>query len=150
MIIIFFHLDNFEEYFNNFNYKEIFVIFGFIITQLGLALFILFTNKNNTPCHIFIILVFGNFGYYIKSFADSIVTIICLILILFMSLVFCEIIEINYFGLSENTKNKIVERAKSETTLCEKKDLNVVDDSDEIKIQLEDMDNSLIYEKELE
>ena len=135
---------------SKFTSGEFFLALGFMIGQLGLDLSELITIKNNTPCHIFIILVFGNFGYYIKSFADSIVTIICLILILFMSLVFCEIIEINYFGLSENTKNKIVERAKSETTLCEKKDLNVVDDSDEIKIQLEDMDNSLIYEKELE
>ena len=124
----FFHLDNFVEYFNNFNYKEIFAIFGFIITQLGLCFFILFTNKNNTPCHIFIILVFGHFAYYIDLSTDSIIKIICLILILFMTLVFCEIIEINFCGLSENTKNKIVERAEIEVIYLEENELNDEDD----------------------
>ena len=142
----FFHLDNFEEYFENFNDKEIFAIFGFIITQLGLSLFILFTNKNNTPCHIFIILVFGHFAYYIESFTDSIVKIICLIFILFMSLIFCEIIQINCFGLSKNTKNNIVERAESEVSeinSLEKKNLN----NEDIKINgLNNLDDSLVCE----
>ena len=124
----FFYLDDYKEYFNKFNYKEIFVIFGFIITQLGLSLFILFTSKNNTPCHIFIILVFGHFAYYIESFTDSYVKIICLILILFMSLIFCEIIEINFCGLSKNTKNNIVERAEIEVIYLEENELNDEDD----------------------
>ena len=102
----FFKLDNFEEYFNNVNfiYIEIFVILGLIITQLGLSLFALFINKNNTPCHIFIMYVFGKFAYYLDFSTNSIVKIICFLFILFMSLIFCEIIELNCFGLSENTK----------------------------------------------
>ena len=140
------HLDDFMEYINKFNYKEIFAIFGFIITQLGLALFILFTTKNNTPCHVFIIFVLGHFAYFMESFTDSIVTIICLIFILFMSLIFCEIIEINCFGLSKNTKNNIVERAESEVSeinSLEKKNLN----NEDIKINgLNNLDDSLVCE----
>ena len=139
----FFHLDNFEEYFNNFNYIEIFVIFGFIITQLGLSLSIFFTNKNNTPCHIFIIYVFGNFAFYIDISTNSIVKMICLIFILFMSLIFCEIIELNCFGLSQNTKNNIIERAGSEVLFLEDNEINDTDDeSNTEKIQLENTDNS--------
>ena len=147
----YFKLDNFQEYFENFTYTEIFVILGLIITQLGLSLFALFINKNNTPCHIFIIYVFGKFAYYNDSTTNSIVKIICLIFIFFMSLVFCEIIELNFFGLSHNTKNKIVKRALTEATKSEKKDINNEEDDEEnqIKFQLENLDDSLFYEQEL-
>ena len=62
------------------------------------------TNKNNTPCHIFIIYVFGQLALYMDFSVNSIAVIICTIFILFMSLLFNEIIEFNFFGLSENTK----------------------------------------------
>ena len=49
--------------------------------------------------------------------------IISLILILFLSLIFNEIIEINFCGLSHNIKRNIMARAESETfakreTIC--------------------------------
>ena len=112
----FFKLDNYEEYFNNFNFREMLVIIGVIITQFGLNLSILFTNKNNTPCHIFIIYVFGHLAYYLDFSSHSIVIIICIIFIIFMSLIFNEIIEINFYGLSKNTKRNISFRADSEVS----------------------------------
>jgi len=51
----FFHLENFKDYFDKFNSKELLVLLGHIITQLGLYMSNLFTNRDNTPCHIFII-----------------------------------------------------------------------------------------------
>ena len=42
----YFSLDNFEEYFNKFNNREILIILGVTITQFGLHLCILFTNNN--------------------------------------------------------------------------------------------------------
>ena len=110
----FFKLDNLKEYFDNFNTTELLVVFGYLITQLGLYLGALFTNKNNTPCHIFIIYVFGQLAYYLDFSENSIVIIICLVIILFLSLIFNEIIEINCFGLSDNTKIKIIKRGESE------------------------------------
>ena len=80
------------------------MILGVMSTQLGLYLCTLFTNKNNSPCHIFIIFVFGQFAYYMDFSRNSIILIICFIFILFFALIFNEIIEINFWGLSYNTK----------------------------------------------
>ena len=77
---------------------------GVILTQLGINITTLFTTKNNSPFHVFIIFVFGQLAYYIKFDGVSILVIICLIFILFLSLIFNEIIEINIWGLSYNTK----------------------------------------------
>ena len=85
-----------------------------MVTQLGLYICILITNKNYTPCHIFIIIVFGQFGQYANFSGETIVVIICLIVMLFFALIFNEIIEINIFGLSNNTKKNIENRAKTE------------------------------------
>ena len=91
------------------------VIFGVLITQFGLNLFILITNRDNSPCHVFIIFVFGQLAYYVDFSGTSIIVICCLIFILFLSLIFNEIIEINFLGLSFNTKKNIILRAKKET-----------------------------------
>ena len=110
----YFSIDNFEEYFNNFNGIELLVLIGMMITQFGLYICSLFTSKNNTPCHVFIIYIFGQLAYYTDFSTNSIIFIICLIFILFISLIFNEIIEIKCFGLEENTRNNIAKRAKIE------------------------------------
>ena len=110
----FFRIDNLDKYFNNFDSSELLIIFGVMVTQLGLYICILITNKNYTPCHIFIIIVFGQFGQYANFSGETIVVIICLIVMLFFALIFNEIIEINIFGLSNNTKKNIENRAKTE------------------------------------
>ena len=73
------------------------------------------TNKNESPRHIFIIFVFGQLAYYFFNLNEnSVIVIICLILILFFSLIFNEIIEINLWGLSINIKRNIINRAESD------------------------------------
>ena len=105
----------YETYFNNFNGKEFLVILAVMATQLGLELSILITVKNYSPCHVFIILVFGQLAYYIDFSKDnSVLFVISLFLILFLSLIFSEIIELNFFGLSKNTKRNITFRADSD------------------------------------
>ena len=108
-------IDNYEDYFNNFNSTELLVVFGVILTQIGINLGTLFTAKNNSPCHVFIIFVFGQLAYYKNLKDDLILVIISLILILFLSLIFNEIIEINFCGLSHNLKRNIASRAESES-----------------------------------
>ena len=103
----FIQFDDFSKYFDEFNIKELSVIIGLMVTQLGLYLCILIINKANTPCHIFIIFVFGQLAYYIDFSKISILFMVCLLLILFMSLIFNEIIEINCFGFEKNTKKNI-------------------------------------------
>ena len=112
-----FHMDNYE-YFNNFDYKEILVAIGIILFNIGLELSVLFTIKIYTPCHAFIIDEFVEITSDMISFDDSpeklILMIICYIIVFFFSLVFNEIIEINCFGLSDNTRRNIMKREKSE------------------------------------
>ena len=123
----YFHLDNFEEYLNNFNHIELLVAIGTMIAQFVLDITSLFTIKNNTPCHLFIISVFAQIIVYIDDFSEQkAIIIIFLIFIFLLSLVFNEIIEINCFGLSKNTKRNIMNRALSEEfySLNEQKDLS--------------------------
>ena len=132
----FFHLDDFKDYFDKFNVKELLVLIGYIITQLGLYVGALFTNKNNTPCHIFIIYVFGQIALYMDFSANSIAVIVCTIFILFMSLLFNEIIEFNFCGLSENTRKNIIRRLHNEDSKLLKKFTS--DSNTEILIELDE------------
>ena len=106
------------DYFKNLDTKEILVLLGVISTQLGLYSTLLLVDKNDSPCHIFIVFTFGQFGYYfyqnIKDVGKLIGIIICLIFMLFFSLVFNEIIELRFLGLDYNTKRNITQRAELE------------------------------------
>ena len=141
----FFDFDKFIEYFDNFNINEFFVVIIIMVTQFVLYLCTLITNKNYSPCHIFIIFVFGQLAYYFDFSKYSIIVIICLIFIFFFSLVFNEIIEINIWGLSDNTKKNIMIRAESEDICIEIKDVisdASIDDKNEKEVEL---NNNEIY-----
>ena len=147
------HWDNLEEYFNNFDYKDLLACIGLIIIEAGVELSVLFTIKKNTPCHVFIIgefmTIFSNFYYLRESMkaTNLIIMSICYIIIFFFSLVFNEIIEINCFGLSVNTRKNIMKREKIEdlSTIRE----SFVDENEEnrtssIRMEMNDDDNSLL------
>ena len=113
----FFKVDDYKDYFGgDFSVIELLVALGTIITQFSLNLGILLTNKYYSPCHIFIIFVCGQLAVYVNiPFSwKMIVVIICLLFILFFSLIFNEIFEINVCGLSYNTKRNISKRAAYE------------------------------------
>ena len=135
----FFNFDDYEQFFDNLNYIEILEEIGFMVSQLGIYLSYLFTSKLNTPCHIFIIYAFGQMANYFDFSLESIIKIICFIFILFMSLIFNEIIELNFCGLSDNTKRNISIRAATEDF--------EIDDFDKIDISDE---NYMIDSKELD
>lgn len=137
----FFGIYNYEEYFNNFNTMELLVASGVIITQLGLNVSILFTNKNNSPCHIFIIFIFGQLAYYIDFSGSNAIVIFCLIIILFLSFVFNEILEINFLGLSDNTKKNISKRAENEDNM-------IITKSDTYDSMLEGQDGYILKSKD--
>ena len=141
----FFKFDNYD-YFTDFNYIKLLVIIGTVITQFGLFICIFYTNKKNTPCHIFIIYVFGKLAYYLDFSRNSIMIIIVQLFILILLLIFNEIIEINCFGLSKYTKKNIINRAEKEEKEIESQ---TYDDSDSIntQIQLINYDNILGYEE---
>ena len=121
--------NNYVEYFDNFNSTEVLVILGLMATQLGLYICCFLIDKSFTPCHIFIVFIFGQLTYTFKEAENYlVVSIICFIFILFFALVFNEIIELNFCGLSYNTRRNIIERAiidESNITRMEK--LNIDD-----------------------
>ena len=143
--------DNYEEFFATFDKYELLVLFGVLVTQFGINLSILMTNKYYTPCHICIVFIFGQFAYYLYDIKlITIIVILCLILVLFFTLIFNEIILLNFWGLSNNTKENIMIRADHE-------DFNILTkmstiDSTEDKIELvkeRDEDSNAIEDTEI-
>ena len=113
----FFEWNTYFNYFNEINFYEILYILGLIITNFFVFTLCLVIDKNNTPCHIFIMFIFGQIVYDASHIDEPfyvIIIIIFLIIILFFSLVFNEIIELNFCGLSRNTKRNMANRAKDE------------------------------------
>ena len=139
----FLKLDDFEKYFSNFDSTELLVSIGVLITQFGIIISGLITNKNNSPCHIFIIYVFGQLAYYLDFSTVSIVLIICFIFILFVTLVFNEIIEINLWGFSYNTKRNIVKRAEEEQARLNRlNSMSTYDENGDIRVSLIELERS--------
>ena len=139
----FLKLDDFEKYFSNFDSTELLVCIGVLITQFGIFMSTLITNKNNSPCHIFIIFVFGQLAYYLDFSAVSIVLIISFIFILFVTLVFNEIIEINFWGLSYNTKRNITKRAEDEQVRLNRfNSMSTNDDNDDTRVSLIELERN--------
>jgi hypothetical protein len=147
----FFDIDDYEKYFTNFNGIELLVALGVMITQLGMDICITITDKNESPCHIFIIFVFGQLAYYFFNLNEYLViVIICLILMLFFTLVFNEIIEINLWGLSLNTKRNIINRAQSdgdETFIVKSETFEENNEKDDNAENLIELKNNEVYDK---
>ena len=109
-----YYIDNFYHYINSLNAKEIFVFILQMIYYFVYNLFILITIKNYTACHSLIIFIFYQLSVDHKEKWRIFVDIIIFIIILFMLLIFNEVIELNFYGLQKNTKKNIRERANSE------------------------------------
>ena len=135
----FFGLYDYAKYFNNFNIAELFVALGVMITQLGMYVSILSLNKRYSPCHSFIIFLFGQLAYHFYNFefkGSSIVIIICMLIMLFFSLIFSEIIEIHFWGLSYNLKRSIMIRAEDERNDDSINHLDTFDSTSQNSIEL--------------
>ena len=146
----YFDLDDLDAYFSNFNSTEILVMLGLLITQLGLYLCTIMTIRNYTPCHVFTILIFGQLANYLDFSAVSIVLIICFVFILFISLIFNEIIEINFWGLSYNTKKNIINRAKiegDESFIVKNETFEENNEKDDNAENLIELKNNKVYDK---
>ena len=140
--------NNYIEYFQNFNASKLLVILGLMSTQLGLYTSLFFIDKNESPCHIFIVFVFGQFGYIfwnlrlIQDGRKIAGIIILLALILFFSLVFNEIIELRFLGFAYNTKRNITERGAIETDNTMLLNNNASDGRTSNTIEMSDKDSN--------
>ena len=107
----------FKEYFKEFDFFQLLLVLGVVLTHLGINLTTLFTTKIYSPCHVFILFAFGQIAVYIDFSGIFPLVVFLLIIILFLSLIFNEIIEINLCGLSYNTKRNIMKRAEIDSLL---------------------------------
>ena len=109
------YLDNFYTYIDHLEYKEILL---FIFSMFGRLLFNLFSHitiKHFTSSHVFLILIMGEISsldWSQRSTSEALIIGIIFFVEFLMILIFCEIIELNFFGLEKNTRKNIEERAK--------------------------------------
>ena len=110
--------ENYEEYFQNLNGKEIAFFITLMIIHFLTYLTIFIIIDIFTPFHIFllniiskVIISFFNTDIW-RQKAEFSVYLIFLIISIFMILIYIEIIQLNFWGLSFMTKKSIEERAK--------------------------------------
>ena len=117
-LLIFKDLDDFFSYWNEINNIEIYLFLILMLIQFIFNLFIFITLKYFTVCHILIIIVIAELEPFCRDLVNnnfnSIIIIIEFICLLFILLIFNEIIEINCCGLQKNTKKNIIKRAEIE------------------------------------
>ena len=134
----FLHWNENYDFINNFKSTEILYMLGLLVSNFFVFTFCLIIDKNNSPCHIFIMFIFGQIAYFTNQKNVSLVSVIIApVIILFFSLVFNEIIELNFCGLSRNTKRNMASRAKDEIIESNLLKMQTFEGENEIKV-LED------------
>ena len=137
--------DNYYEYKNKFDKNDAFLIVLAVIAHFFYNISILITCDSFTPYHVLIILIIHECYYYLKADESIILNIfgfIILSIIFFMFLFFIEVLELNSFDISINTKKNIGIRADSEISINFIKD-DILDDSYENETE-EDKNKSLL------
>ena len=143
--IFFFSLDKLEGFKKDFRLQNLYFIIFFIIIQFGYNIFFFITIKNCTTCHIMIIIIIGEISHYIMDkdelgITNFIIIICLLIFILFMQLIFNEILEVNCCEMQKNTKKNITARAKIDTIIDLYEDDDEADEEKgKITIEKEDL-----------
>ena len=151
-------LDDFNRYIANINRKEIAIFCSLIVINFLTFLTIFIIIDIFTPFHIFLLNILSEIitGFIIGTYSSetykAILYCIFIIICIFMVLVFIEIIQLNFCGLSTMTKKNIEERAKHDTILLDKdgnvdnasniKDIGVQDiNCGEYSFELKDFNN---------
>ena len=120
-ILDFKYPDNFQYYKNNFNFNDLLMAFIIIGYSFIYNICIFFACDYFTAFHTLIGLIISEFYPYfkVKEKTLNIIGFIIIFIILVIFLIFIEIIELNFYGLSENTKKNITKRGRidSESTL---------------------------------
>ena len=109
-----YYLDNFYSYIDEFDSVEILYFLIVMIERASFNLLSHITIKYFTSSHVVIIFILSETFLNVPSLDTTgiIITIVVFIVEIFMVLVFCEIIELNFCGFEINTRKNIKERAK--------------------------------------
>jgi hypothetical protein len=115
--------DSFSTYKEGLDIKEIFIFIGLIFVHFLSYLTIYIIIDIFTPFHIFLVDILSQLIlFYINDRAKIIPCSIFLFLCVFMSLIFIEIIQLNFCGLSTMTKKNIEIRAALDTIINDDND----------------------------
>ena len=112
-----YYLDNFYEYFEKLSDIQQVMVFVYeTLYHLIIFLFPLIVIKKYTIFHYLIILTFDDDGsfYFIENVENikkSLYNMVCLLCIIFMHLIFNELIEVNCCQFQINTRKNITQRA---------------------------------------
>ena len=111
------YLDNFWAYIEEIkaNKFEILVFIIHMLCRLCYYLFSVITIRDYTPSHVIILLIIGEMQFVFNDGDDIgqiIIDAAIMFFVLIMILIFIEIIELNFCGLSENIRKNIDERAR--------------------------------------
>jgi hypothetical protein len=143
-------LDNFETYFSNIEGREIAIFCTLIVINFITFLTIFIIIDMFTPFHIFLLNIISEIitGFFAQTYKAEIYTkvlyYIFITIVIFIVLVFIEIIQLNFWGLSRMTKKNIEERARFDTFQA-----NEIDNEDNIKSIDEEKINLGEYSLEL-
>ena len=132
---------NFYEYIDQFDISDLFLVLLTIIINGLYNMSLIITNDIFTPCHVLIVLFINELYYYFQlkeNLMLNILGLFVLILLFFMFLFFIEVFELNFFGLSKNTKKNIEKRSDSDTEIVTNiKDLDTLDIENENDMNIE-------------
>ena len=141
-------LDSFNMYIENIEGKEIFVFISLIFINFVTFVTIFIIIDIFTPFHIFLLnnlseIIFGFFdGTFKIEIYLKIIYYIFIIISIIIVLVFIEIIQLNFCGLSTMTKKNIEERARLDTIITDENDDEesnyIIKDTGEQKINIDD------------
>ena len=109
---------NFYDYFDEYDINDLIESLLLIFVNSIYNIFVLLTCHYFSPCHVFVIWIIKECYSCLKINEDlalNILGIITLILIAFMFLIFIEIIELNIFNISYNTKKNIENRSDDDS-----------------------------------
>ena len=140
------YLDNFWDYYNNLDTKEILIFISLIIVQFIYNLSYFIVIEKYSPFYVLLIDALSQLIIYFIYFdvdvlIISISSIIIIIICFLMILIFVEIIELNFCGLSYMTKKNIKLRAQKDSDLVGNEDDN------ETKVNYQDYSVELIETK---
>ena len=111
-------------------YWEIILLIISMLSRLFFKLFGLITIQIYTSSHIIFLFIIGESIFFFWDFKESYIlylNIVLFVLLFLMFLVFTEFIELNFCGFQKDIKRNIQERALTETSL--KNERNILDDS---------------------
>ena len=119
ILLIYVKKGELSEYYKNLDSQEIGIFILLMLSRLSFNIFTLLTIKYFTPSHAVILLIIGevSFAFEHDNNFEFSLTIIIYCIILFMVLIFTEIIELNFWNLRNNTKKNISERTLTESEI---------------------------------